>query len=108
MTLLQQRDSARHQRRMQIYTETRQHLREALAELIPGHKAILFGSLTKPGVFNDCSDIDLAFETEPPHLNSWRLASEITERLQRPVDVVSLNHCRFRDKILREGETWTL
>jgi hypothetical protein len=29
------------------------------------------------------------------------------ERLERPVDVLLLNRCRFREKIFREGEVWT-
>ncbi len=107
MTLLQQRDWARRQRRLVAYTETRARLRAALAALIPGQKVIVFGSLTKPGVFNDGSDVDVALELEPPGLNLWRLTAELMERLDRRVDVVLLPGCRFRDKILREGEAWT-
>lgn len=106
MTLLQQRDQARRRRRLEVYAETRERLREALAQLIPGQKVIVFGSLTKPGVFNDRSDVDLALEMEPARMNSWSLASELTERLKRPVDVVLLDRCRFRAKIVREGEPW--
>ena len=107
MTLLQQRDLARRERRREVYAETRRALRTALADLIPGHRAIVFGSLTKPGVFNDRSDVDLALEDEPPHCGVLRLTAELTERLGRPVDVILLRESRFRDKILREGETWT-
>ena len=107
MTLLQERDLARLERRRKVYAETRRALRAALADLIPGRKVIVFGSLTKPGVFNDRSDIDLALEDEPPHCGVLRLASELMERLDRPVDLVLLGKSRFRDKILREGETWT-
>ncbi len=106
-TPLQKRDLARHERRFQVYEATRRQLRASLAELIPGHKVILFGSLTKLGVFNDQSDIDLAIETEPAQMDSWRLISELMDRLDRPVDLVLLKRCRFRDKILREGEVWT-
>ena len=106
MTLLQQRDLARRQRRLEVYAETRERLREALAQLIPGEKVIVFGSLTKPGVFNDRSDVDLALEKEPAMMNSWTVASELADRLRRPVDVVLLGHCRFRAKIIREGEPW--
>ena len=108
MTLLQARDAARRQRRLEVRTQVRQRLREALAELMPGAKVIVFGSLTRPGVFNDRSDIDLALETEPPGLSVWRLIGELMERLGRPVDVVLLDRCRFRDQIIRQGEVWTL
>jgi predicted nucleotidyltransferase len=106
VTLLQKRDLRRGQRRLEVLADTRQRLREALAELIPGHRIIVFGSLTKPGIFNDRSDIDLALETDPPQMDGWRLMSELMERLDRPVDVVRLDKCRFRDKILCQGEVW--
>ena len=69
---------------------------------------ILFGSLTRQGVFNDASDIDLALEAEPAGVSSGRLMSELTERLGRPVDVVLLSACRFSDRIREGGETWRL
>ena len=40
-------------------------------------------------------------------MSAERLTSELMERLERPVDVLLLNRCRFREKILREGEVWT-
>jgi predicted nucleotidyltransferase len=106
MTLLQKRDAARRQRRLEVYADTRRRLRAALADLIPGCKVILFGSLTKPGIFNDRSDVDLALEAPPPHVDAWRLMSDLMERLGRPVDVVLLEKSRFREKIQREGEAW--
>jgi predicted nucleotidyltransferase len=106
MTLVQQRDRARQQRRLEVYTETRRRLRTALAELVPGWPVIVFGSLTRPGVFHERSDVDLALEAEPAGVDAWKLASGLMERLGRPVDVVLLGRCRFREKILREGERW--
>ena len=106
-TLLQQRDLARKHRRWHVYENTRRRLREALAELLPGEPVIVFGSLTRRGVFNDASDVDLALEHEPHGISSGRLMSELTERLGRPVDVVLLDRCRFQDRIRREGEVWT-
>jgi predicted nucleotidyltransferase len=105
-TLLQQRDAARARRRLEVYEETRQRLKEALRELIPGHRVILFGSVTRPGVFNDRSDVDLALESEPPQMSVYRLIAELMERLSRPVDVLMLDQCRFQDRIRREGEAW--
>lgn len=105
-TLLQQRDAARARRRLEVYEETRRRLKQVLAELIPGHKVILFGSLTRPGVFNDRSDVDLALESEPAQMSVYRLIAELMERLGRPVDVLMLDQSRFRDQIRREGEVW--
>ena|SRR5579862_1158687 len=106
MTLLQQRDAARERRRIEIYEETRRRLRDSLAELVPGQKVILFGSLTKPGIFNDRSDVDLALEAEPLQMDTWRLTAELMEKLGRSVDIVLLDHCRFGKRIRREGEVW--
>ena len=108
MTLLQTRDAARRQRRLDAYTETRERLRGALADLLPGGRVIVFGSLTRPGVFHDRSDVDLALASEPSQMNVAMLMLELAERLQRKVDIVLLPQCRFREKILREGEEWTL
>ncbi len=77
-----------------------------MAELIPGEKVIVFGSLRRPGVFNDRSDIDLALERVPPQMSEYRLTSELMERMNRPVDVLLLSNSRLRDKIRCEGEVW--
>ena len=106
MTLLQERDRARQQRRLVVLAETRRRLKAALANLVPGQKVIVFGSLTKPGVFNDCSDIDLALESEPARMTAGQLGAMLSEELQLPVDIVLLSQCRFREKIAREGEIW--
>lgn len=108
MTLLQKRDQARRERRLQLYREMRRRLRSVLHELMPGQKIVLFGSLTRPGAFNDRSDIDIALESEPPHMDSLTLISKLMEVMDRPVDLVFLDRCRFRGKILREGEVWML
>lgn len=105
-TLLQLRDAARARRRQEVYEETRKRLKRALGELIPGHKVILFGSLTRPGIFNDRSDVDLALESEPPQMSMYRLIAELMERLGRPVDILMLDQCRFRERVRREGEVW--
>lgn len=105
-TLLQQRDAARARRRLQVYEETRRQLEQALADLVPGHKVILFGSLTRPGVFNDRSDVDLALESAPTQMSVYRLIAELMERLGRPVDILMLDQCRFQERIRREGEVW--
>lgn len=104
--LLQERDAWRRRKRVELYHEARRHLKGALAQLIAGHTVILFGSITRCGVFNERSDIDIAIEHELPEMSEFRLACELMERMHRPVDVVLLNESRLRDKILREGEAW--
>lgn len=86
----------------------RQQLREVLARTIPGQRVLVFGSLTRPGRFSENSDVDIALEAEPAGMSLYLLTGLLAELLGRRVDVVLLPECRFRDKILREGETWTL
>jgi len=105
-TLLALRDRARQRRRLDLYHEVRRALRDHLHVLIPGQRVVLFGSLTRPGVFNDASDVDLALEGDPHGMSAGVLMGELMERLGRPVDLVRLDRCRFRDRILREGEVW--
>ncbi|MBM3769898.1 MAG: hypothetical protein FJW27_01135 [Acidimicrobiia bacterium] len=105
-TLLQQRDEARHRQRLALCESTRRLLREHLAALIPGQRVVVFGSLLQPGRFNAASDIDLALEREPEGISVGQLMSKLSERLGRPVDVVLPDHCRFRDRILKEGDVW--
>jgi predicted nucleotidyltransferase len=101
-------EQERLQRREQLRAEVRRRLREVLAQTIPGRRVVVFGSLARPGRFNEGSDIDLALESEPPGMSLYQLASRLAEGLGRGVDVVLLSESRLQDKILREGETWTL
>lgn len=107
-TLLQEMEQQRLQRRERLRAEVRRELREVLPQTIPGQRVVVFGSLTKPGRFHEESDIDLALESEPPGMSLYQLVSRLAERLGRRVDVLLLHESRFQDKILREGETWTL
>ena len=108
MTVLQAMEAERLQNRERLRLEMRRELRAALSEFAAVRKVIVFGSLAKQGRFTENSDIDVALESEPPGLSCYQLTSLLAERLGRRVDVVLLPECRFRDKILREGETWTL
>ena len=108
MTLLQQMECERMKRRETMRSEARRELQGALRQIAPVEKLLVFGSLVQPGRFSETSDIDLALETEPAAVSVYQLSSLLAERLGRRVDIVLLPECRFRDKILREGETWTL
>ena len=108
MTMLQQMEAERLQKRERLRLEMRRELHAALGELVPACKVIVFGSLVKRGRFTENSDVDVAFESEPAGLSFYQLTSLLAERLDRKVDLVLLPECRFRDKILREGETWIL
>lgn len=106
MTLLQRMTEERARQRESLRLSVIAQLRHELAETIPGERAIVFGSLIKPGRFSEFSDVDLALEREPGAMSIFQLTSILAERLGRRVDVVLLPECRFAERILREGEAW--
>jgi predicted nucleotidyltransferase len=107
-TLLQQMNEERAARTERLRLRVREELRLALHDLLPGSSVIVFGSLTRAGRFTDVSDVDLALHVEPTGMSVYQLIAQLSERLGRSVDVLLLSESRLRDKILREGETWTL
>lgn len=108
MTLLQQMNRERTERREILRLDVRRRLRNTLRRLAPADKVVVFGSLTKPNRFTDVSDIDLALEAEPQGMSLYQLTALLAEQMERPVDIVLLSECRFRERIAREGEVWTL
>jgi predicted nucleotidyltransferase len=107
MTLLKQMEKERRERREALRLTTRVDLRDAIRDLVPHTPVLLFGSITRPNRFNEHSDVDLAIEAEPRGLSIFQLISLLSERLGRRVDIVLLPECRFRDKLIAEGELWT-
>ena len=107
MTLLQRLHRERSAAREALRIKVRQQLRRAVQTLLPMAKVVVFGSLTKSGCFNEFSDVDLALESEPDGMSIYQVTALLAEELGRPVDVVLLPECRFRDRIKREGEVWT-
>jgi predicted nucleotidyltransferase len=106
-TLLQTMTADRAASREQLRMTVRAQLHAALSDLLPDTPVTLFGSLAAAGRFTESSDVDLALQSEPKGLSVYQLIAQLSERLGRRVDVVLLPECRFREKIVREGETWT-
>ena len=104
--LLKRRDERHWRLREELRQKVRQELRSALHRLIPGVNIFLFGSLTRSHGFHATSDIDIAL-TKDPEESRYRLQVKLEEMLRRPVDLILLSECRFRDKIEREGQQWT-
>ncbi len=61
----------------------------------------LFGSLLREGGFYEFSDIDIAVERIKD--DYFEVALEIEHLLDRDVDLVELEKCRFRDFITKYG-----
>jgi predicted nucleotidyltransferase len=108
MTLLQQLNHERAERNEALRAETRERLRSVLRRLVPANQVVVFGSLTKPHHFTGTSDIDIALEAEPVGNTLYQLTALLAEEMGRPVDVILLSECRFRGRIAKEGEVWTL
>ncbi|MBI4473328.1 MAG: nucleotidyltransferase domain-containing protein [Acidobacteria bacterium] len=108
MTLLEQMERQRLDDRERSRHGAQRRLHEVLRQTIPGERVFVFGSLVKPGKFTDDSDIDVALESELLNTSVYQLISLLSERMGRRVDVILLDECRFKNRILREGELWTL
>ena len=106
MDLLKRREERRLQAREELRLAVRQRLREALSQLAPGEKILLFGSVTRPHAFHERSDVDIAFIEEPRRVSRYGLQARLEEIVRRPIDLIVLPECRFRQKIEREGEPW--
>jgi len=104
--LYQERENKRLEARNQLQEQALVLLKELLSEFFPNQKVWIFGSLVKAGKFHSYSDIDLAIEMMPAGSSEFEVAAALEERMGRPVDLVMLGKCRFRDKILKEGVLW--
>jgi predicted nucleotidyltransferase len=82
-------------------------LRAVLAELLPGETVWVYGSLIRPGRFNEYSDIDLALARRPTRGSEFWLQGELEHRLRRRVDVVLLDDTRLHTAIRSDGLSWT-
>ena len=102
-----ERERHRAEARAELFAAMRFRLREVLHEIAPGHIFWIFGSLTRCGVFNVASDVDIAFTTLPAGMSEFTFCAQVEEWMGRSVDVIDLNRSRLRRKIEREGEKWT-
>jgi uncharacterized protein len=108
MTQLQQLNRERAERDEALRLQVREQLRSVLRQLLPVDQVVVFGSLTKPHRFTEASDIDIALETEPAESSLYQITAVLSEEMGRPVDIILLSECRFRDRIASEGEIWML
>ncbi len=87
----------------------RERLAAAVREYLPaGSRIWVYGSVTKPGRFREWSDIDLALEIDPPDMSIYLLASLLSERCLRHVDVCLISETRLATVIRGMGESWTV
>ena len=108
MFLRRRMEAERVARREPLRASVRAQLRRVLPSHLPGGEVVLFGSITRAGAFHQKSDVDLAVETLPAGTSLYSLIALLEEELGRPVDLMILSETRLREKIVREGERWTV
>lgn len=64
-------------------------------------KVFLVGSILKEGRFYPFSDIDIAVEGLVD--NYFQIISQLEELLERNIDLIELENCRFREAIEKNG-----
>ena len=87
---------------------TLQHTWEALSRLDKTYQwdeAYLFGSVVQQGKFGRNSDIDIAIRGLK-RLEYYAFVGEISDLLDKRVDVVLLEECQFVDSIKEKGIRW--
>lgn len=108
-TLLQKLSAEHAERREAARLAACSRLRQALRELLPaGSEVWVFGSVIRPGRFQDDSDLDIAVDRLPPEISEAWLQYQLALRTDRSVDVLNLRETGLRSRIEREGEKWTL
>lgn len=70
------------------------------------HQAYLVGSVTRLHQFTPRSDVDLAVEQINPDLYFLAMA-QLSEYLERDVDIIVLGQCHFQERLRQEGIPWT-
>jgi predicted nucleotidyltransferase len=68
-------------------------------------RAYLFGSLTRPNRFTECSDVDVAVESIDSE-SFFEAMAKLSEQVERDVDLVELSKCPFADRIRQQGIVW--
>jgi len=77
----------------------------ARAEYYGIQTAYLFGSMIRPGGFTPDSDVDVAVEQINP-ARFFEAMGELSEQVEREVDLVELGKCPFAHRIREGGQVW--
>ena len=87
----------------------RERLAAAVQDLLPKASRLwVYGSLIKPGRFREWSDVDVALDRDPPRMSIHLLASLLSERCRRHVDLCLIGETRLAAAIRAGGESWTV
>ena len=88
--------------------DVRERRRSALLTHAQGEVVWIYGSLCRPGKFNEFSDGDVAFEALPEGISMGYMQSLLSRDTGVEVDVCLLGQTRLEEVIRKHGEKWTL
>jgi predicted nucleotidyltransferase len=69
------------------------------------NQAYIFGSVTRPHHFTQRSDVDVAVESVDRE-QFFTAIAQLSEAVERPVDLVELCKCPFAHRIRQQGIPW--
>jgi len=78
---------------------------EKLSREISFEEAYIFGSLASPYLYFENSDIDIAFLGLKDE-DFFQAMAFLSRELEAEVDILQLEDCPWREKIMREGIKW--
>jgi len=78
---------------------------ESLKERYSWQEVYFFGSVVRRGCFTRRSDVDIAI-LGLDAIDYYAFVGDVSERLNRRVDVVRLEECRFARSVMRTGVLW--
>lgn len=89
---------------------TTREIEQALEKLMKRYvwdEAYIFGSITRTGKYHPGSDVDIAL-SGLNKFDYYAFVGDISELLNKQVDVVLLEECSFSRSILEKGIRWNL
>lgn len=98
-----------YQQKEQARLNTIDAIKKALNHLEERYKwddAYIFGSVATEGRYRSASDVDIALSGLDT-LDYFAFIGDISELLNKRVDVVRLEECRFSQTIISKGIKWT-
>ena len=107
-TLLDRRWREMRQENEKLRQQTLQRVLELLPRLAKRygfHRAYIFGSVTKKGLFRKNSDIDLAIEGLGDE-KYFTFLAEVSDKFNRDVDVIQIEKHRLKNRIIESGIEW--
>ena len=103
------RRQKKHHQREQARLTTIGAIEDALHHLAKRYTwedTYIFGSVTSNGRYGSGSDVDIALSGLNT-LDYYAFIGDISELLNKRVDVVRLEECRFAQSIINKGIKWT-